>query len=98
MDLARQTLANMGLKIREVDDATGYIRATKGLSIKTYGHVVEVQLEAANPSASTETALTISSRVRFPQLVDYGTNNQIISQFENQLKNLVRTSGKAAGV
>lgn len=93
-ELAQQALVNIGLRVRELDDASREIRATKGLSIMSYGHNVVIRVEAGGASAWAKTAVTISSKVKFPQMVDYGTNEKLINQFSSQLRHLVATSDR----
>lgn len=76
-------LQELDFSIIESDLDTGKIIADKSINLLTYGHRVEIQIDQ-------DSQLTIDSRSKGIQLIDWGTNNSIKADILTNLSRLLK--------
>ena len=81
-DAAQRAIPTVGkMRVRNVDPANGRIDVTKGVSLKSWGESITVDVQEAGPNEST---VRVGSRVR-AQLVDWGVNKQKVDTVLNAI-------------
>lgn len=85
LKLCKEALENFECKILDSDDDMGKIEAKKGGNLLSYGNKIIIEIDSQN----NESEIRIASKSVGPQVLDWGTNNEIEEELFQRIDDLL---------